>query len=69
MIALLSQDWVNAAFTPVEQRSEAQKSKLAISDTLIQELFDADVIVLSIAVYNFNIPASFKAWIDQVKIS
>ena len=27
---------------------------------------DADVVVLSVAIYNFNLPGSLKAWIDQV---
>ncbi len=26
----------------------------------------ADVIVIGLAVYNFSVPAAFKAWIDQV---
>ncbi len=39
---------------------------LALSDTLIGEIFAADVILLGIPMHNFSVPASFKAWIDQI---
>ena len=50
----------------MEKRSPEQKEKLSLSDQLIKEIQEVDVIVLSVAVYNFNIPGSLKAWIDQV---
>jgi FMN-dependent NADH-azoreductase len=61
------QEWLAANFTPADKRSKEQTEKLAISNALIQELKDADVIVVAVAVYNFSIPASLKAWLDQVK--
>jgi FMN-dependent NADH-azoreductase len=36
------------------------------SDRLIDEVFAADVIVLGIPMHNFSVPATFKAWIDQI---
>jgi FMN-dependent NADH-azoreductase len=39
---------------------------LALSDSLIDEVLAADVIVLGIPVHNFSFPATFKAWIDQI---
>ena len=36
------------------------------SDILVDELNDADIIVIGLPIYNFGIPAVFKAWIDQV---
>jgi FMN-dependent NADH-azoreductase len=59
-------DWVGANFTPADQRNEQQREKLARSDALVQELADADLIVIGTPVYNFSIPASLKAWIDLV---
>lgn len=59
-------DWVGANFTRADQRSEQQRQKLAQSDALVQELVDADIIVIGTPVYNFSIPASLKAWIDLV---
>lgn len=43
-----------------------QQEMLALSDTLIEELKAADVIVVGLPVYNFGVPSSLKAWIDLV---
>lgn len=52
--------------TPAESRNDAQKAIVAESDVLINELRDADIIVLGIPLYNFGIPSTFKAYIDHV---
>ncbi len=58
--------WIAAAFTPAEQRTTDQHAALRLSETLVQELLDADVIVLGAPMYNFGMPAQLKAYIDQV---
>jgi FMN-dependent NADH-azoreductase len=63
---LVDAAWVDANFTPPEQRSEAQRAALAESDRLVAELQNADVLVIGLPVYNFGIPASLKAWVDMV---
>ncbi|HEY4900041.1 MAG TPA: FMN-dependent NADH-azoreductase [Terriglobales bacterium] len=65
-IPYLSEPWIEAAYTPEEQRTPAQRELLALSDSLIDELLTADVILLGIPMHNFSVPASFKAWIDQI---
>ncbi len=65
-LPFLDEDWVNANFTPADDRTDEQKSKLALSDELIAELQEADVIVIGAPVYNFGLPASLKAWIDLI---
>jgi FMN-dependent NADH-azoreductase len=35
----------------------------------LQELFDADVIVVGAPMYNFSIPSQLKAWIDRVVVA
>jgi FMN-dependent NADH-azoreductase len=62
----IDQDWIGAVFTPEEQRSPAQKQKLALSDTLIAEVTAADVILISSPMYNYGMPAQLKAWFDQI---
>ncbi|WP_169569432.1 FMN-dependent NADH-azoreductase [Sneathiella limimaris] len=62
----ISQDWIAAVFTPDESKTESQKALLSLSDTLIQELEQADIIVMSSSMYNYGMPASLKAWFDQV---
>jgi FMN-dependent NADH-azoreductase len=49
-----------------DDRSEIQRQRLAFSDSLIEELKWADHIVLTTPMYNFGVPATLKAWIDQV---
>lgn len=65
-LPFLDEEWVGANFTPASDRSAAQKLKLALSDTLVEELKAADTIVLGVPVYNFGIPAALKAWVDLV---
>lgn len=65
-IPQIDETWVNANFTPADDRTEAQKTALALSDALIAEVKVADVLVIGVPIYNFGVPAALKAWIDQV---
>lgn len=58
--------WVGANFTPEDSRTDEQRQALSGSDSLVGELFAADEIVIGVPVYNFAIPASLKAWVDQI---
>ena len=58
--------WIEANFTPDENRSKRHLDTLALSDELVEELKAADVIVLGVPVYNFSISAALKAWIDMI---
>ena len=62
----ITEDWVAAAFTRPEQRSAAMNQALAVSDGLIEELECADAIVVGVPMYNFGVPAPFKAYIDNI---
>lgn len=62
----IDESWVGANFTPVDERSKQQKQRLAFSDELIDEIKQADHIVLTTPMYNFGIPSSLKAWIDLI---
>ncbi len=55
-----------AFFTPAPDRTEEQVRTLAASDMLTGELLQADTVVMGAPMYNFNVPASLKAWIDYV---
>jgi FMN-dependent NADH-azoreductase len=52
--------WVAASF------AGGDPTALALSDVLVDELLEADELVLVAPVYNLGIPAAMKAWIDQV---
>lgn len=58
--------WVSAAFTPAEHHDDTLTFALSRSEQLIAELEAADVLIIGAPMYNFGIPASLKAWIDQV---
>lgn len=62
----IDEQWIGANFTPAEQRSQLQEAALLQSDRLVQELQEADILVLGVPMYNFNVPAALKAWIDLV---
>lgn len=62
----ISEDWIGAVFTPEAQRSAAQKEAVALSDTLIDELDRANIILIATPMYNYGMPAALKAWVDQV---
>lgn len=58
--------WLQAYFTPTEQHSPEMKQALRLSDELVGEILAADHIVIATPVYNYNIPAALKAWVDHV---
>ena len=62
----LTEKTLGAFFTPAEQRTPEQAQIAQLSDTLVQELFDADVIVIGAPMYNFSITSGLKAWVDHV---
>lgn len=62
----ITQTWTEARAVAAADRSPAQREALEQSDTLIQELKDADTLVIGVPVYNFSVPASLKAWIDLI---
>ena len=62
----INQDWIAAVFTPEDDKTDTQKDLLSLSDTLIDELDQADLIVMSSSMYNYGMPAALKAWFDQV---
>tara|TARA_R110001583_G_scaffold195429_1_gene373269 strand:- start:634 stop:1278 length:645 start_codon:yes stop_codon:yes gene_type:complete len=62
----VSADWLQAYFTPPPQLTPQMKERLSLSDRLVAELLAADHIVVATPVYNYNVPASLKAWVDHI---
>lgn len=58
--------WLQAYFTPPSQQSAQMIDTLRLSDELVAELLAADHIVIATPVYNYNVPASLKSWIDHI---
>jgi len=48
------------------QLTEEEKHVIALSDTLEHEYINSDVLLLTVPMYNFSPPASFKTWLDHI---
>jgi FMN-dependent NADH-azoreductase len=62
----LNAERFGAFITKPDQRSAAQQAVVAYSDALINELKQADVIVLGLPMYNFGVPSQLKAYFDHI---
>lgn len=55
-----------AMFTPPEHQTDEIKQMLSLSNTLVKQLFEADIIVIGSPLINRTIHSSLKAWIDHI---
>ena len=47
-----------------KDQTENHKKMFELSDTLVKELKDSDIIIISAPIYNYGPPATLKAWSD-----
>jgi FMN-dependent NADH-azoreductase len=57
---------LNAFFTRPENRTSEHMAYIRQSEEAIDELFESDIIVIGVPVYNLNIHSTLKAWIDHI---
>ena len=57
--------YVKRNFGGVDLSADEQK-RMSHNDKMVQQILDADFIVLASPLYNFSIPATVKAWFDTV---
>ncbi len=62
----LDAERLQALSTAKEERSAKQAALVAYSDSLIEEVQKADVLLIALPMYNFSVPSMFKAWFDHV---
>src|SRR5690348_7345015 len=62
----IDDDFVAATRGPVGSQTDEQRALLTRSDTLVDELFGADVVVIAAPMINFTIPSNLKSWVDYV---
>ena len=62
----LTAERFQAFLTKPEDRTAIQRAEAAYSDALIDELKRADVIVLGVPMYNFDVPSTLKAYFDHI---
>ncbi|WP_020565735.1 FMN-dependent NADH-azoreductase [Methylosarcina fibrata] len=57
---------VTAFFSAPEARTPEQRTLVAESDALINEIKQAEILVIGLPMYNFSIPSTLKAYFDQI---
>jgi FMN-dependent NADH-azoreductase len=65
-VAPLLETGISAPFTPVEQRTAEQAVAMEQRDELVREVEQADAYLLTVPMYNWGVPATFKGWLDQI---
>lgn len=58
--------WLAASLTPAEKHTPEMRDVLNLSNELVDELLSADHFAISTPVYNYNIPANLKSYVDHI---
>jgi FMN-dependent NADH-azoreductase len=62
----ITPEGVIANGTPADQKTPAQNALMAPSDQMIQQLMEADILVIGSPIYNFGPSAFLKNWVDII---
>lgn len=62
----LQQQHIVSFFKDPADRTVADMDVLAYSDGVVQEVFEADIIIIEAPMYNYGIDARLKSWADQL---
>ncbi|MBS2007766.1 MAG: NAD(P)H-dependent oxidoreductase [Cyanobacteria bacterium SZAS TMP-1] len=59
---------ISALYTPAEHRTPDQKKAYAFVESQANDIVDSDIYVFGVPMYNFTVPAVFKAFIDLIVV-
>jgi FMN-dependent NADH-azoreductase len=62
----LDADTGTARMVPPDQHTPEQAASYALSVELVQEILEADTVILGLPLYNFGPPSSVKTWVDHL---
>ena len=65
-VPAIDSDWFAAVRLAPENPTPDQQRLIDISDAYLAEVQAADVVVVGLPIYNFNLPAQLKNWLDQI---
>ena len=65
-VAPLLVDGISAGYAPAESHTPEQAAAFAVRTQLVDEVVAADAYLLTVPMYNWGVPATFKTWIDQI---
>lgn len=66
IIQPITEKWIAGAFIKSEDQTEENQKALQLSNELVKELKENNIYVIGTPMYNWSIPSSLKAYIDQV---
>jgi FMN-dependent NADH-azoreductase len=67
-VPLINAEQVIARRTEPEALTPELKAATLVQDELIEEFLAADAYLVAVPLYNYSVPAAFKAWIDQIVV-
>jgi len=62
----IDQTTINAYYTPVDSLTAEQHGILALSDQIVSEVEEADIVVIGSPMHNFGISSGLKTWVDHL---
>lgn len=62
----VTEAWIAAAFSPSTEHTPELANAIRTSDELVDELFAADRYLIATPIFNFSVPSTLKAYIDQI---
>ena len=62
----LTPEVLGTFFIPEEQMTEKDRKSIQLSNQLVEQLMNADIIVIGAPLINFTIHSSLKSWIDHI---
>ncbi|MDX2215172.1 MAG: NAD(P)H-dependent oxidoreductase [Oculatellaceae cyanobacterium bins.114] len=65
-VPFVSEDWIAAAFSVPTDHTSTMAAAIRVSNELVDEFLAAEYYVVGVPMYNFGIPATFKAYLDQI---
>jgi FMN-dependent NADH-azoreductase len=65
-VPALAEPAIFGSFLPADQRSPEQAAAFAFRDELVREFEQAEAYLFTVPMYNWGIPGTFKAYLDQV---
>jgi FMN-dependent NADH-azoreductase len=62
----VTETWIAAAFSSPTEHTPELADAIGISDELVDELLAADRYLIATPIFNFTVPSTLKAYIDQI---
>ncbi|MCC5854177.1 MAG: FMN-dependent NADH-azoreductase [Idiomarina sp.] len=65
-VAHLDAEILMASGVAGNEQTDRQRTEVALTEALLEEVFAADMIVIGAPMYNFSVPSQLKAWVDRI---